>query len=111
MNSKTEQVASAPVTALLGTKLGMTQLWDEAGRLIPITVVRVGTNVLTQVRTREKDGYSAIQLGSWRCEVQECHHSPCRDTSTRLAFSLGSATWLRFVPRRWRIREGPGTQR
>ena len=63
MNSK-QQVAGAPVKALLGTKLGMTQLWDEAGRLVPITVVHVGTNVVTQVRTPDADGYSAIQLGS-----------------------------------------------
>ena len=63
MNSK-QQVAGAPVKALLGTKLGMTQLWDEAGRLVPITVVHVGTNVVTQVRTSDVDGYSAIQLGS-----------------------------------------------
>ena len=50
------------VTALLGTKLGMTQAWDEAGRLVPVTVVEVGTNVVTQVRTAEKDGYEAVQL-------------------------------------------------
>ncbi|WP_182354898.1 50S ribosomal protein L3 [Flaviflexus huanghaiensis] len=61
MSNKTEAVATAP-KALLGTKLGMTQVWDEAGRLIPVTVVRVGTNVVTQVRTPEADGYSAIQL-------------------------------------------------
>ena len=59
-----QTVAAAPVKALIGTKLGMTQLWDEAGRLIPITVVRVGTNVVTQIRTPEKDGYSAVQLAS-----------------------------------------------
>lgn len=63
MNTK-QQVAGAPVKALLGTKLGMTQLWDEAGRLVPITVVHVGTNVVTQIRTAETDGYSAVQLGS-----------------------------------------------
>lgn len=63
MNSK-QTVAGQPVKALLGTKLGMTQLWDEAGRVVPITVVRVGTNVVTQVRTPETDGYSAVQLGS-----------------------------------------------
>jgi len=51
-----------PVVALLGTKLGMTQVWDEAGRLIPVTVVAVGTNVVTQVRTVETDGYTAVQL-------------------------------------------------
>lgn len=59
-----QAVAAAPVKALIGTKLGMTQLWDENGRLIPITVVRVGTNVVTQIRTPEKDGYSAVQLAS-----------------------------------------------
>ena len=51
-----------PVTALLGTKLGMTQLWDENGRLVPVTVVQVGTNVVTQVRSPETDGYAAVQL-------------------------------------------------
>lgn len=61
MSNNTEAVVDAP-KALLGTKLGMTQVWDEAGRLIPVTVVAVGTNVVTQVRTPEVDGYSAIQL-------------------------------------------------
>lgn len=51
-----------PVTALLGTKLGMTQTWDEHGKLVPVTVVEVGTNVVTAVRTFETDGYEAIQL-------------------------------------------------
>ncbi|KMY24148.1 large subunit ribosomal protein L3 [Actinobaculum suis] len=63
MNSK-QATASKPVKALLGTKLGMTQTWDEQGRVVPITVVRVGTNVVTQVRTPEVDGYSAVQLAS-----------------------------------------------
>lgn len=62
MTTTTQQAAGAPVKALLGTKLGMTQVWDEAGRLVPITVVQVGTNVVTQVRTPETDGYSAVQL-------------------------------------------------
>ena len=51
-----------PVTAVLGTKLGMTQVWDDDGRLVPVTVVHVGTNVVTQVRTAATDGYSAVQL-------------------------------------------------
>ena len=63
MNSK-QTAVGAPVKALLGTKLGMTQLWDEAGRVVPITVVRVGTTVVTQIRTPETDGYSAVQLAS-----------------------------------------------
>ncbi|WP_298456427.1 50S ribosomal protein L3 [uncultured Cellulomonas sp.] len=57
----TQQNARA-VTAVLGTKLGMTQVWDDNGRLVPVTVVQVGTNVVTQVRTADTDGYSAVQL-------------------------------------------------
>ena len=56
------QQNARPVTALRGRKLGMTQLWDEAGRLVPVTVVEIGTNVVTQVRSAEADGYAAVQL-------------------------------------------------
>jgi large subunit ribosomal protein L3 len=62
MTTSPQHGAGATRTALLGTKLGMTQVWDGAGRLVPITVVQVGTNVVTQVRTPETDGYSAVQL-------------------------------------------------
>ncbi|HEU0256213.1 MAG TPA: 50S ribosomal protein L3 [Microbacteriaceae bacterium] len=47
---------------LLGTKLGMTQVWDENNRVVPVTVIEVGTNVVTQLRTPETDGYSAVQI-------------------------------------------------
>ena len=47
---------------LLGEKLGMTQVWDAAGRLVPVTVVQAGPNVVTQVRDVETDGYTAVQL-------------------------------------------------
>jgi large subunit ribosomal protein L3 len=56
------QQNARPVTAVLGTKLGMTQVWDDNGRLVPVTVVSVGTNVVTQVRSAEADGYAAVQL-------------------------------------------------
>ncbi len=56
------QQNARPVTALLGTKLGMTQVWDAEGRLVPVTVVGVGTNVVTQVRSADTDGYAAVQL-------------------------------------------------
>jgi large subunit ribosomal protein L3 len=59
------------VTALLGTKLGMTQVWDEAGRLVPVTVVNVGTNVVTQVRSTETDGYTAIQLATGQIDPRK----------------------------------------
>jgi large subunit ribosomal protein L3 len=51
------------VKGLLGTKLGMTQLWDENNRIVPVTVVQAGPCVVTQVRTPDTDGYSAVQLG------------------------------------------------
>ncbi|MBB2922535.1 50S ribosomal protein L3 [Cellulomonas cellasea] len=58
----TTQQNARPVTALLGTKLGMTQVWDANGRLVPVTVLQVGTNVVTQVRSADTDGYAAVQL-------------------------------------------------
>jgi large subunit ribosomal protein L3 len=51
------------VKGLLGTKLGMTQTWDENNRIVPVTVVAAGTNVVTQVRRPETDGYNAVQIG------------------------------------------------
>lgn len=51
------------VKGLLGTKLGMTQLWDENNKIVPVTVVAAATNVVTQVRTPEVDGYNAVQIG------------------------------------------------
>lgn len=56
---------SSTLTArgLLGRKLGMTQVWDENNRVVPVTVLEASTNIVTQIRTRENDGYSAIQLG------------------------------------------------
>jgi len=51
------------VKGLAGIKLGMTQVWDESNRVVPVTVVQAGPCVVTQVRTPDKDGYSAVQLG------------------------------------------------
>jgi large subunit ribosomal protein L3 len=51
------------VKGLLGTKLGMTQVWDENNRVVPVTVVAATTNVVTQIRQPETDGYNAIQVG------------------------------------------------
>jgi large subunit ribosomal protein L3 len=48
---------------ILGEKLGMTQVWDAANRLVPVTVVKAGPCVVTQVRTPERDGYDAVQIG------------------------------------------------
>ena len=50
------------VKGVLGEKLGMTQVWDADSRLVPVTVVQAGPNVVTQVRTAATDGYAAVQL-------------------------------------------------
>jgi large subunit ribosomal protein L3 len=50
------------ITGILGTKLGMTQVFDENNRVVPVTVIQAGPNVVTQVRTAEKDKYTAVQL-------------------------------------------------
>ena len=51
------------VKGLLGTKLGMTQLWDDNNRDVPVTVIEATTNVVTQVRQPQPDGYNAVQIG------------------------------------------------
>jgi len=50
------------IKGILGTKLGMTQVFDDKNRVVPVTVVKAGPNVVTQIRTDEKDGYTAVQL-------------------------------------------------
>ena len=56
-------IATKTEKGLLGTKLGMTQVWDETNRLVPVTVIHAGPNVVTQVRDADTDGYAAVQLG------------------------------------------------
>ncbi|NYD40692.1 50S ribosomal protein L3 [Nocardioides panaciterrulae] len=51
------------VKGLLGTKLGMTQVWDDNNRIVPVTVIDARTNVVTQVRQPTTDGYNAVQVG------------------------------------------------
>lgn len=59
------------VKGLLGTKLGMTQVWDDQNKVVPITVVRVEPNVVTQIRTVEKDGYSAVQVATGQIDPRK----------------------------------------
>ena len=51
------------IKGMIGRKLGMTQIFDETGLVHPVTVIECGPNVVTQIRTTEKDGYEAVQLG------------------------------------------------
>ncbi|MDD7289741.1 MAG: 50S ribosomal protein L3, partial [Clostridiales bacterium] len=49
--------------AIIGKKVGMTQIFDEAGKVIPVTVIEAGPCTVVQKKTAEKDGYEAVQLG------------------------------------------------
>ena len=57
--------------AILGTKLGMTQIFDETGKAIPVTVVEAGPCVVVQKKTAENDGYNAIQVGFGEVKEQD----------------------------------------
>lgn len=48
---------------LLGNKIGMTQIFDESGNIIPVTILKVGPCIVVQLKTKSKDGYDAIQIG------------------------------------------------
>ncbi|WP_093837256.1 50S ribosomal protein L3 [Streptomyces aidingensis] len=58
----TATVQTKQIKGLLGEKLGMTQVWDENNRVVPVTVVKAGPCVVTQVRVNDQDGYDAVQI-------------------------------------------------
>ncbi|MCU1528281.1 MAG: ribosomal protein [Frondihabitans sp.] len=59
------------VKGLLGKKLGMTQVWDADNKLIPVTVVEISPNVVTQIRSEEKDGYVAVQIAAGQIDPRK----------------------------------------
>lgn len=84
------------MTMLLGKKVGMTQVYDEKGRLIPVTVIQAGPCTVTQVKTSETDGYNAIQLGFEDVK-------PSRRTEAEVGHAKkAGANPKRFV-REWRL--------
>ena len=88
---------------LLGKKVGMTRVYDESGRLIPVTVIQAGPCVVTQIKTSEADGYRAVQMGfddkkASRRRQSEIGHSEKANTSPK-----------RFV-REWRLSEAAKTE-
>ncbi|MCY9787508.1 50S ribosomal protein L3 [Nocardiopsis sp. EMB25] len=56
-------MATKQIKGVLGEKLGMTQVFDDAGKIVPVTVLKAGPCVVSRIRTPDTDGYSAIQLG------------------------------------------------
>ena len=58
---------------ILGKKIGMTQIFTEHGEVIPVTVVEAGPVVVTQIKTTENDGYTAIQVGFLQLRIIHAH--------------------------------------
>ena len=56
-------MATKQIKGVLGEKLGMTQVFDDAGKMVPVTVLKAGPCVVSRIRTPDTDGYSAVQLG------------------------------------------------
>lgn len=85
------------VKGLLGTKLGMTQLWDENNRVVPVTVIAAATSIVTQVRQPEPDGYNAVQIGFGEIEgrkvnkPQAGHFAKAGTTPRRHLFEIRTA--------------------
>ena len=73
------------IKAIIGRKLEMTQIFAEDGSVVPVTVVQAGPCTVTQVKTLERDGYSALQLGFGMPQAQACQPTHQRDTWTRSA--------------------------
>lgn len=88
---------------LLGKKVGMTRVYDESGRLIPVTVIQAGPCIITQIKTGETDGYNAVQMGfedvkPSRRKQPEVGHMRKADTNPK-----------RFI-REWRLPTGAKTE-
>ena len=75
--------ATKNVKGLLGTKLGMTQVWDENNKLVPVTVIEIAPNVVTQLRTPEKDGYEAVQIAAGAIDPRKVNQTRRRPLQGR----------------------------
>ena len=84
---------------LLGKKIGMTQVYDDEGRITPVTVIEAGPCTVLQVKNKETDGYSAIQLGY--ADVKESRRGKCAAGHAAKANSVAKR-----VVREWRLEEG-----
>lgn len=90
---------------LIGKKIGMTQIFDEAGNVIPVTVVEAGPCTVTQIKTVENDGYQAVQVGFGDVKVSRVNkpmkgHFDKADVApkkTLKEFVLKASTVLRLV--------------
>ncbi len=84
---------------LLGKKVGMTRVYDESGRLIPVTVIQAGPCTVTQVKTSQTDGYNAVQLGFEDVK-------PSRRSQSQVGHARKANTSPKRFVREWRLSEG-----
>ena len=87
---------------IIGKKIGMTQIFDEKGNVVPVTVIEAGPCVVTQVKTQENDGYSAVQVG-YVDKREKLVNKPVKSNlavvilpASALSRRLGSRKWLTF---------------
>ena len=97
--------------ALVGEKVGMTQVWDDDNRVVPVTVVKVAPLRVVQVKTPERDGYSALQVTFGQQRRPQAHQARRPATSPRPDVGAGPQA-RRAAPRRLsRLRGRPGAHR
>jgi large subunit ribosomal protein L3 len=82
---------------LLGRKVGMTRVYDEAGHLVPVTVIQAGPCTVTQVKTSQADGYNAVQMGFE-------DRKPSRCTQSQVGHAQKANTRPKRFVREWRLR-------
>jgi large subunit ribosomal protein L3 len=92
------------IKGVLGEKLGMTQVWDDNNRVVPVTVVKAGSNVVTQVRTADKDGYEAVQIAFGEIDPRKVnkplkgHFSKAEVTPRRHLVELRTSDAAEYTP-------------
>jgi large subunit ribosomal protein L3 len=84
---------------LLGKKVGMTRVYNEAGRLVPVTVIQAGPCTVTQVKTSKTDGYNAIQMGFEDAKPSRC-------TQAQVGHAKKANTGAKKFTREWRLPGG-----
>ena len=88
-------MSETEIKGLLGKKLGMTQIFDENNHVVPVTVVEAGPCVITQIRTQETDGYTAIQIAYGDIDPRKVK-KPQAGHLTKLVLPPGG-TWRKSV--------------
>ena len=91
---------------LIGKKLGMTQVYDSDNNLVPVTIIEAGPCPVLQVKTLDKDGYSAIQIGYNPQEISQQGKQVPRDTQPRQGWTLSKSLKKYVFPTSMSLSEG-----